>query len=63
MEILEDSETTPTWSPDSTYTDVERYANGQMCTIWELDMLKNKQINNRQNINNFNLLTINGNEA
>ncbi len=63
MEILEDSETTPTWSPDSTYTDVERYANGQMCTIWELDMLKNKQINNRQNINNFNLLTINGNEV
>lgn len=63
MEILEDSESTPTWNLDSTYSTAQRYANGQMSTIWELDMLKNKQINNRQNIDLFNLKTVNGGEV
>jgi len=60
MQITEDSEETPTWSLDSTYSTAIKYANGQYSTIWELDMLKKKEIHTRQNINYFYQPTVNG---
>ncbi|MDD3860760.1 MAG: hypothetical protein PHW83_11220 [Bacteroidales bacterium] len=60
MEISEDSEETPEWEFDSTYNTVTRYANGQYSTIWELDMLKNKEIHTRQNVNYYYTRTIQG---
>jgi hypothetical protein len=60
MEILEDSETIPQYTLDTTYSIAEKYANGQLCTIWELIMLKNKQIKSIQDVNYFRLQTTNG---
>ncbi len=60
MTISEDSEETPTWSFDSTYSTSVKYENGEYSTIWELDMLKNKEIHTRQNVNYFYQYAING---
>lgn len=60
METSEDSEEIPSWSLDSTYSTATKYANGQYSTIWELDMLKNKEIHTRQDVNYFYQIIIQG---
>lgn len=61
LTVSEEDETIPTPTISGTFTEADKYANGEMSTIWTLIMLKNKQIKMEQNINYFHLESIDGN--
>lgn len=58
----EDSEITPSWTLDTTFTTSSKYANGEISTIWELDMLKKRSIKSRQTYDNYRVDIVNGQE-
>lgn len=57
LEVNADDETIPIPTPTDTYGFSEKYANGEMSTIWTLRMLKNKQIIMEQNVDRLNYFT------
>lgn len=58
LEVSEEDENIPLPTLIHTYSTVQKYANGEMSTIWTLRMLKNKQIIMEQDVEKFNVKTV-----
>jgi len=60
LTVSEEDETIPVPTFLTSYGTSQKYANGEMSTIWTLRMLKNKQIIMEQNVERFQFITDDG---